>query len=249
MAANTMSDGYSVQRTASLVCDMTLRSARVWTHGHRAHLRVARHSRRAGTRPHARRDRARTGPRRRSDIAHGSHARKRRSVGARRTAARALSQRHHLGEHRTTPNGAQQPRRFVVAHGIAIRNGAAQGCSARRRPSRPKRFALGHRWSDGVGGFSTRPFAHTRNGKIDRGIATVGVSCKSDAHDGGNRCAREASIAQRNSSIGLAGVGVLALLIAIWLARSIGRPVAELDHGSRGGRGSVRLHLKFAAMA
>ncbi len=43
----------------------------------------------------------------------------------------------------------------------------------------------------------------------------------------------EAQVARRNSAIGLGGVGVLALLIAIWLARSIGRPVAELDYGMR----------------
>ncbi|MEW5917806.1 MAG: HAMP domain-containing protein, partial [Gemmatimonadota bacterium] len=43
----------------------------------------------------------------------------------------------------------------------------------------------------------------------------------------------EAALARRNSVIGLGGVAVLALLISIWLARSIGRPVAELDRGMR----------------
>jgi signal transduction histidine kinase len=56
----------------------------------------------------------------------------------------------------------------------------------------------------------------------------------------------EAALARRNSAIGLGGVGVLALLISVWLARSIGRPVAELDRGMRAvaeGQFDYRLNL------
>jgi signal transduction histidine kinase len=83
--------------------------------------------------------------------------------------------------------------------------------------------------------------------RLDRAVATVESKLQERTRQTVESLRTEASIAQRNSAIGLAGVGVLALLIAIWLARSIGRPVAELDHGMRAvAEGQFDYTLKFA---
>ena len=81
---------------------------------------------------------------------------------------------------------------------------------------------------------------------LDRAVATVETRLQERTRQTVENLRAEANVARRNSAIGLAGVGVLALLIAIWLARSIGRPVAELDHGMRAvaeGQFDYRLNL------
>ncbi len=81
---------------------------------------------------------------------------------------------------------------------------------------------------------------------LDRAVATVETRLQERTRQTVESLRAEAAVARRNSAIGLAGVGVLALLIATWLARSIGRPVAELDHGMRAvaeGQFDYRLNL------
>lgn len=68
---------------------------------------------------------------------------------------------------------------------------------------------------------------------LDKAVANVENRLQERTRTTVESLRAEAQVARRNSAIGLAGVGVLALLIAIWLARSIGRPVAELDYGMR----------------
>jgi signal transduction histidine kinase len=68
---------------------------------------------------------------------------------------------------------------------------------------------------------------------LDRAMVNVETRLQERTRQTVEALRAEVNVAQRNSAIGLAGVGVLALLISIWLARSIGRPVAELDHGMR----------------
>ena len=68
---------------------------------------------------------------------------------------------------------------------------------------------------------------------LDKAVANVERALQERTRTTVESLRTEAQVARRNSAIGLAGVGVLALLIAIWLARSIGRPVAELDYGMR----------------
>ncbi len=83
-------------------------------------------------------------------------------------------------------------------------------------------------------------------GYLDRAVAMVESKLQERTRQTVESLRAEANVARRNSAIGLAGVGVLALLIAIWLARSIGRPVAELDHGMRAvaeGQFDYRLNL------
>ena len=83
--------------------------------------------------------------------------------------------------------------------------------------------------------------------RLDRAVAMVESKLQERTRQTVESLRTEASIAQRNSAIGLAGVAVLALLIAIWLARSIGRRVAELDHGMRQvAEGQFDYTLKFA---
>ncbi|MGH7709754.1 MAG: hypothetical protein ACREOG_00630, partial [Gemmatimonadaceae bacterium] len=67
--------------------------------------------------------------------------------------------------------------------------------------------------------------------QLDRAVARVESGLQYRTQRTVESLRTEASVARRNSAIGLAGVGVLALLIAIWLARSIGKPVSALDLG------------------
>jgi signal transduction histidine kinase len=68
---------------------------------------------------------------------------------------------------------------------------------------------------------------------LDRAVAQVEIRLQERTRQTVEALRAEVSAAQRTSAIGLGGVLVLALLIAIWLARSIGKPVAELDQGMR----------------
>jgi signal transduction histidine kinase len=69
--------------------------------------------------------------------------------------------------------------------------------------------------------------------RVDRAVGIVETRLQERTRQTVESLRAEAQVARRNSAIGLGGVGLLALLISIWLARSIGRPVAELDHGMR----------------
>lgn len=82
---------------------------------------------------------------------------------------------------------------------------------------------------------------------LDKAVANVERALQERTRSTVESLRSEAQVARRNSAIGLAGVGILALLIAIWLARSIGRPVAELDHGMRAvAEGQFDYPLKLA---
>ncbi|HJU75921.1 MAG TPA: hypothetical protein VJ717_19420, partial [Gemmatimonadaceae bacterium] len=72
-----------------------------------------------------------------------------------------------------------------------------------------------------------------RMGQLDKVVQGVESKLQERTRQTVESLRAEASVARRNSAIGLGGVAILALLIAIWLARSIGRPVAELDDGMR----------------
>ena len=85
-----------------------------------------------------------------------------------------------------------------------------------------------------------------RMGQLDKVVQGVESKLQERTRQTVESLRAEASVARRNSAIGLGGVAILALLIAIWLARSIGRPVAELDHGMRAvaeGQFDYRLNL------
>ncbi|MGQ0640365.1 MAG: sensor histidine kinase [Gemmatimonadaceae bacterium] len=69
--------------------------------------------------------------------------------------------------------------------------------------------------------------------ELDRSVVLVETRLQERTRQTVEALRTEVNVARRNSAIGLVGVGVLALLISIWLARSIGRPVAALDHGMR----------------
>jgi signal transduction histidine kinase len=69
--------------------------------------------------------------------------------------------------------------------------------------------------------------------ELDRSVQRVESRLQERTRQTVEALRAEANIAKRNSAISLGGVGVLALLISLWLARSIGRPVSELDHGMR----------------
>ncbi|MGQ0539715.1 MAG: sensor histidine kinase [Gemmatimonadaceae bacterium] len=70
-------------------------------------------------------------------------------------------------------------------------------------------------------------------GTLDRAVARVESRLQERTRQTVEALRNEANVARRNSAIGLLGVGVLGFLIAVWLARSINSPVAELDRGMR----------------
>jgi signal transduction histidine kinase len=79
---------------------------------------------------------------------------------------------------------------------------------------------------------------------LDRAVAQVEIRLQERTRQTVEGMREEVNVAQRTSAIGLGGVLVLAILIAIWLARSIGKPVAELDHGMRAvAEGQFDYHL------
>jgi signal transduction histidine kinase len=79
---------------------------------------------------------------------------------------------------------------------------------------------------------------------LDRAVAQVEIRLQERTRQTVEGMREEVNVAQRTSAIGLGGVLVLAILLAIWLARSIGKPVAELDHGMRAvAEGQFDYHL------
>lgn len=68
---------------------------------------------------------------------------------------------------------------------------------------------------------------------LDRAVAQVEIRLQERTRQTVEGLRAEVHVAQRTSAIGLGGVLILAILIGVWLARSIGKPVAELDQGMR----------------